>query len=115
MWEGFARKTENRTPKMIAQGLNSIRSLTTLRNVDDRRRLRQLCRFSQNAKAKNPTMVARCLKFIRSFRKLLRENAKKIEKKTAKTETDEIIRTPSETPKMVKTVIQVSGPKRRRW
>lgn len=51
---------------------------------------------------------------IHSFRKLLRENAKKIEKKSAKSETEEIIKTPNETPKMVKTVIQVIWPWRGR-
>ncbi|KAL8590244.1 hypothetical protein ACOMHN_006361 [Nucella lapillus] len=44
-------------------------------------------------------------------KKLLKENARAMEKSTAKVEAEEIIKTPHDTPKMVRTVIQVLNPK----
>ncbi|XP_076449490.1 uncharacterized protein LOC143285924 [Babylonia areolata] len=43
-------------------------------------------------------------------KKLLKENARKMEKTTAKVEAEEIIKSPNETPKMVRTVMQVMKP-----
>lgn len=43
-------------------------------------------------------------------KKLLKENAKRMEKKQPKVEAEEIIKTPTETPKLIKTVIRVMNP-----